>query len=71
MAGGDDDVLGGELLAPAIALVCARSALDDNLIAETARRIATIRVSPEGHEGMSAFLEKRMPSWRKKTTSKK
>jgi methylglutaconyl-CoA hydratase len=30
----------------------------------TADVIATLRVSPEGQEGMSAFLEKRPPSWR-------
>ena len=30
---------------------------------ETARRIARIRVSPEGQEGVRAFLEKRKPSW--------
>ena len=37
--------------------------LDDALIAETARRIAEIRVSPEGKEGIASFLEKRKPSW--------
>ena len=30
---------------------------------ETARRIARIRVSPEGQEGVRAFLEKRKPNW--------
>ena len=30
----------------------------------TADIIATLRVSPEGQEGMSAFLEKRLPAWR-------
>ena len=30
---------------------------------ETARRIARIRVSPEGQEGVRAFLDKRKPSW--------
>ncbi|WP_374532420.1 enoyl-CoA hydratase-related protein [Phenylobacterium sp.] len=30
---------------------------------ETARRIARVRVSPEGQEGVRAFLEKRKPSW--------
>lgn len=30
---------------------------------ETARRIAEIRVSEEGQEGLAAFLEKRTPSW--------
>ena len=31
--------------------------------AETARRIAEIRVSAEGQEGLNAFLQKRPPSW--------
>ena len=29
----------------------------------TARMIADLRISPEGQEGMAAFLEKRRPSW--------
>ncbi len=33
------------------------------LRAETARRIADIRASVEGKEGVSSFLEKRKPSW--------
>jgi methylglutaconyl-CoA hydratase len=37
--------------------------VDDALIANTAGRIADQRSSPEGREGLSAFLEKRMPSW--------
>ena len=37
--------------------------LDDALVAETAKRIAEIRVSPEGKEGIASFLEKRKPSW--------
>jgi methylglutaconyl-CoA hydratase len=45
----------------------ARRPLDDALMEETARRIASIRVSPEGREGLSAFLEKRPPSWTKKS----
>lgn len=35
----------------------------DGLIEDTARRIAEIRVSPEGKEGIAAFLEKRKPAW--------
>jgi methylglutaconyl-CoA hydratase len=31
---------------------------------DTARRIAEQRTSPEGQEGLRAFLEKRAPSWR-------
>jgi len=33
------------------------------LRAETARRIADIRASAEGKEGVSSFLEKRKPNW--------
>jgi methylglutaconyl-CoA hydratase len=38
-------------------------ALDDVLLAATAKCIADARVSPEGREGISAFLEKRAPAW--------
>jgi len=37
--------------------------VDDALVEDTARRIAEIRVSKEGREGIAAFLEKRKPSW--------
>ena len=37
--------------------------VSDALVADTAKRIAEIRVSPEGKEGIAAFLEKRKPSW--------
>jgi len=37
--------------------------LTPELRAETARRIADIRASAEGREGVSSFLEKRKPSW--------
>ena len=36
---------------------------DDAMIADTAQRIAEIRVSPEGKEGIASFLEKRKPAW--------
>jgi methylglutaconyl-CoA hydratase len=38
--------------------------LDAALRDETARRIADIRASAEGREGVQAFLNKREPSWR-------
>lgn len=41
----------------------ARAPIDDALIAETARRIAEIRVGAEGREGIASFLEKRKPHW--------
>ena len=40
-----------------------RRAVDDALIADTAKRIAEIRVSPEGREGIASFLEKRKAAW--------
>lgn len=36
---------------------------DEALIADTAQRIAEIRGSPEGKEGIASFLEKRKPAW--------
>jgi len=39
--------------------------IDQALAEETAARIANIRVSPEGQEGIAAFLDKRPPNWSK------
>ena len=38
--------------------------IDAALRADTARRIADIRASAEGREGVAAFLGKREPGWR-------
>ena len=37
--------------------------IDDNLLKDTSERIAAIRVSTEGQEGLTAFFEKRAPNW--------
>jgi methylglutaconyl-CoA hydratase len=37
--------------------------IDDAMLADTADRIAAIRASAEGREGVASFLEKRKPSW--------
>jgi methylglutaconyl-CoA hydratase len=37
--------------------------VDDPLLADSAQRIAEIRASHEGREGVASFLEKRKPSW--------
>lgn len=37
--------------------------IEESLLEDTSRRIASVRVSPEGQEGLSAFLEKRPPNW--------
>ena len=38
-------------------------AVDSALVVDTAERIANIRASSEGREGVASFLEKRKPSW--------
>ena len=40
--------------------------IDAALKDDTARRIAEIRASPEGREGIASFLDKRKPSWQGK-----
>ncbi|MBO6782366.1 MAG: enoyl-CoA hydratase/isomerase family protein [Alphaproteobacteria bacterium] len=38
--------------------------VDEAMIGDTAQRIADIRATDEGREGVGAFLEKRDPAWR-------
>lgn len=40
-----------------------RGVIDDPMIDDTAQRIAKIRVSKEGREGIASFLGKRKPAW--------
>ncbi len=42
-------------------------AVDDQLVSRTSQLIAGIRVSPQGQEGLAAFLEKRPAHWTRKT----
>jgi methylglutaconyl-CoA hydratase len=37
--------------------------INDELMAYTSNQIASIRISPEGQEGLSAFLDKRPANW--------
>jgi methylglutaconyl-CoA hydratase len=39
--------------------------ISDPMIEDTAQRIAEIRVSSEGREGIASFLEKRRPAWKR------
>lgn len=41
--------------------------VDDAMVEDTAQRIADIRATDEGREGVRAFLEKRGPNWRMTT----
>lgn len=56
---------GPQVVAKAKALVhyVAENQIDEVTIHHTTELIADIRVSPEGQEGLSAFLEKRKPTW--------
>lgn len=49
--------------AKALIRMVAWRGVDDALMEETAGLIARLRASPEGREGISAFLEKRKPKW--------
>ena len=41
----------------------ARGPIDEAMSADTARRIADVRASPEAREGLAAFFDKRAPAW--------
>lgn len=49
--------------AKALVAYVAAHKIDDALSKETAHRIALRRASPEGKEGLAAFLAKRKPEW--------
>lgn len=51
-----------------LALDVAFQDIDDALLDVTSERIASIRVSREGQEGLSAFFEKRAPQWQQESS---
>ncbi len=53
-----------------LALDVAFQDINDELLQITSERIAAIRVSSEGQEGLSAFFEKRSPKWQQTPASK-
>jgi methylglutaconyl-CoA hydratase len=54
---------GAQAEAKELVTICETGVIGEALIAETARRIATQRIKPEGREGVGAFLAKRKPGW--------
>ena len=46
-----------------LAFDVAYQTIDDDLLSDTSARIAAIRVSSEGQEGLSSFFEKRPANW--------
>ncbi len=51
--------------AKALIPLVTKGAIDDEMIQETAGRIAEARASDEGREGLGAFFDKRSPNWMK------
>ncbi|HZI83200.1 MAG TPA: enoyl-CoA hydratase/isomerase family protein [Casimicrobiaceae bacterium] len=49
--------------AKALVRAVAHRPIDGRVVADTARRIARVRASPEGKEGVAAFLDKRRAAW--------
>ena len=62
-----DALLAGGPLAQAAATDLVRAVahreVDDEVVEDTARRIATLRATPEAREGLGAFLDKRPAAW--------
>ena len=59
-------LLGGphaQKAAKALVRAVAHRPIDERVVADTAERIATIRASDEGREGLAAFLTRRSPEW--------
>lgn len=56
---------GAQAAAKSLVFLREARAVDDALGEETSRRIAERRVSPEGQEGIGAFLAKRPAAWRR------
>lgn len=54
---------GAQAEAKSLVSLCQARAIDGELARDTTRRIAELRASPEGREGLDAFLGKRSPSW--------
>ena len=60
MAGNGPAAMGA---AKSLIRAVSQGAIDDAMIHDTSRRIAEIRASEEGREGLNAFLGKRQPAW--------
>lgn len=60
---------GPQAQAAAKQLICdvTGKGIDDALVQETAYRIAVLRVTEEAREGLSAFLDRRVPHWGQQT----
>jgi methylglutaconyl-CoA hydratase len=74
-----NEVLGSLLVAgphaqkaiKALIRAVAHRPVDERVVADTAERIATVRASDEGREGIGAFLTRRSPDWVPESLRKK
>ncbi|CAE6922753.1 COG1024 Enoyl-CoA hydratase carnithine racemase [Vibrio sp. B1REV9] len=57
--------------AKALCQQCHQNPIDEQLTQYTSQLIADIRVSPQGQDGLQAFLEKRSPCWINKSNKDK
>jgi len=63
LRGGPEALRAAKKLVRRVAQLGDREAHLDVLAQETAQLLARLRVSPEGRDGLSAFLERRKPGW--------
>jgi methylglutaconyl-CoA hydratase len=63
-----DGAPGAQARGKKLILETSKKKIDDELIKFTSEKIAEARASDEGKEGLSAFLNKAEPSWRKKSS---
>ena len=54
---------GAQAESKALIRMIAGQPIDESTVEETTQRITRVRSSPEGKEGLAAFLEKRKPNW--------
>ena len=52
-----------QLEAKSLIRAVAQRPIDQGVVGDTAKRIARVRATPEGKEGVAAFLAKRKPAW--------
>lgn len=71
LANGPDAVCQAKQLAFDVAYCDLNQGISDHVLADTSARIANIRTSPEGQEGLNAFFDKRQPQWQQQVNQQK
>jgi len=63
-----DGAPGAQRMGKELIRAIAKRPIDDDVISHTAQKIAEARASDDGKEGLSAFLNKQEPGWRKQAS---